>query len=155
MKCWYGEMKINSMKEMIYRYDENLISQEREVLAEGTYGDYKYIVMSHSIYPAVYIDLPDTVGERLIYGGYTNAVKQLNRDVPVHGGWEYVSETLCTNDRGYQFRRGWFVGWTYNTADDYIAGELFSYRKGEKRWTTAELIEEAKAAIKELIAQEE
>lgn len=142
------------MKEMVYRYDENLISQEREVLAEGTYGDYKYIVMSHSIYPAVYIDLPDTVGERLIYGGYTNAVKQLNRDVPVHGGWEYVSETLCTNDRGYQFRRGWFVGWTYNTADDYIAGELFSYRKGEKRWTTAELIEEAKAAIKELIAQE-
>lgn len=143
------------MKEMVYRYDENRISQKREILAEGTYCQYKYIVMSHSIYPAVYIDLPDTVGERLIYGGYTNAVKQLNRDVPVHGGWEYVSETLCTNDRGYQFRRGWFVGWTYNTADDYIAGELFSYRKGEKRWTTAELIEEAKAAIKKLIAQEE
>lgn len=143
------------MKEMVYKYDENLISQKREVLAEGTFCNYKYIVMSHSLYPAVYIDLPDTVGERLIYGGYTNAVKQLNRDVPVHGGWEYVSETLCTNDRGHQFRRGWFVGWTYNTADDYIAGELFSYRKGEKKWTTAELIEEAKATIKELIAHEE
>lgn len=143
------------MKEMVYRYNENLISQKREILAEGTQGDYKYIVMSHSIYPAVYIDLPDTVGELLIYEGYTNAVKQLNRDVPVHGGWEYVSETLCTNDRGYQFRRGWFVGWTYNTADDYIAGELFSYRKGEKKWTTAELIEEAKTAILKLIAHEE
>lgn len=143
------------MKEMVYRYNENLISQKREILAEGTQGDYKYIVMSHSIYPAVYIALPDTVGELLIYEGYTNAVKQLNRDVPVHGGWEYVSETLCTNDRGYQFRRGWFVGWTYNTADDYIAGEPFSNHKDGKKWTTAELIEEAKTAIMKLIAHEE
>lgn len=155
MKCWYGEMKINSMKEMIYRYDENLFSQKREILAEGTHGEYRYIVMSHSIYPAVYIDLPDVVGEGLIYGGYTNAVKQLNRDVPVHGGWEYVCETLCTNDRGYQFRRGWFVGWIYNTEDDFIAGEIFSNHKDGKKWTTAELIEEAKKAIRELIAQEE
>lgn len=143
------------MREMVYRYDENLISQKREILAEGAYCNYKYIVMSHSIYPAVYIDLPDTVGERLIYGGYTNAVKHLNRAVPVHGGWEYVSETLCTNDRGYQFSRGWFVGWTYNTADDYIAGEPFSDHKGGKKWTTAELVEEAKTAIMKLIAQEE
>jgi hypothetical protein len=143
------------MKEMVYKYDENLISQKREVLAEGTYGEYKYIVMSHSLYPAVYIDLPDTVGERLIYGGYTNAVKQLNRTVPVHGGWEYVSETLCTNDRGYQFRRGWFVGWTYNTDDDFIAGEIFSNHKDGKKWTTAELVEEAKTAILKLIAHEE
>lgn len=155
MKCWYGEMKINSMKEMVYKYDKNLISQKREILAEGTQGDYKYIVLSHSIYPAVYIALPDTVGERLIYGGYTNAKEQLNRAAPVHGGWEYVSETLCTNDRGYQFRRGWFVGWTYNTEDDYIAGEPFSNHKDGKKWTTAELIEAAKAAIKEFIAQEE
>lgn len=152
MKCWYGEMKINSMKEMVYRYDENLISQKREILAEGTQGDYKYIVMSHSIYPAVYIQLPSRVWYKYSYG-FIGTMANLDRAVEVHGGWGYACEFLDTEGR--EFRYGFYVGWTYNTEDDYIAGEPFSNHKDGKKWTTAELIEEAKAAIKELIAQEE
>lgn len=147
MKCWYGEMKINSMKEMIYRYDENLISQKREVLAEGTYGGYKYIVLSHSLYPAVYIALP------LRLCGDIDTIAALDRAVEVHGGWNYACEFLDTGAKGYRY--GFYVGWIYNTEDDYIAGEPFSNHKDGKKWTTAELIEEAKAAIKELMAQEE
>lgn len=139
------------MKEMVYRYDENLISQKREILAEGTYDKYKYIVMSHSIYPAVYIDLPSRVWYQYSDSGIDTIVK-LDRAVDVHGGWGCVCEFLDTGDR--DFYCGRYVGWTYNTEDDYIAGEPFSNHKDGKRWTTAELIEEAKAAIKELIAQE-
>lgn len=140
------------MKEMVYRYDENLISQKREVLAEGTQGDYKYIVMSHSLYPAVYIDLPSRVWYQYSDSGIDTIVK-LDRAVDVHGGWGYACEFLDTGEK--EFRYGLFVGWTYNTADDYIAGEPFSNHKDGKKWTTAELIDEAKKAIRELIAQEE
>lgn len=137
------------MKEMVYKYDENLISQKCEVLAEGIYGDYKYTVMSHSIYPAVYIQLPRRIRYKYLCGGI-GAIVELDRVVDVHGGWCYVS--FGTGEREYRYE--YFVGWTYNTEDDYIAGELFSSHKNGKKWTTAELIEEAKAAIKELIAQE-
>lgn len=152
MKCWYGEMKINSMKETVYRYDENLISQKREILAEGTHGEYRYIVMSHSIYPAVYIALPPRVGYIHLCDDI-DAIVKLNRTVRVHGGWNYACDCLDTGEKWV--RCGFFVGWVYNTDDDFIAGEIFSNHKDGKKWTTAELIEEAKAAIKELIAQEE
>ena len=134
------------MKEMVYKYDENLISQKREILAEGTYCSYKYIVMSHSLYPAVYIAL------HLRLCSDIDTIAALDRAVEVHGGWNYACEFLDTGERKFWY--GFYVGWTYNTADDYIAGEPFSNHKDGKRWTTAELIEEAKAAIKELIAQE-
>lgn len=140
------------MKEMVYKYDENLVSQKREILAEGTQGDYKYIVMSHSIYPAVYIDLPLRVGYKYLCGGI-DTIAALDRAVDVHGGWGYLCDFLDTGVSGLRF--GFYVGWIYNTDDDFIAGELFSNHKDGKKWTTAELIEEAKAAIKKLIAQEE
>lgn len=152
MKCWYGEMKINSMKEMVYRYDENLISQKREVLAEGTQGDYKYIVLSHSIYPAVYIDLPLRVGYKCLCSDIDTIVA-LDRAIEVHGGWGYACDCLDTGEKWV--RCGFYVGWIYNTEDDYIAGEPFSNHKDGKKWTTAELIEEAKTAILKLIGQEE
>lgn len=140
------------MKEMVYRYDENLISQKREILAEGTHGEYRYIVMSHSIYPAVYIDLPLRVGYKYLCSDIDTIVA-LDRAVEVHGGWGYACEFLDTGES--EFRYGFYVGWTYNTEDDYIAGEPFSNHKDGKKWTTAELIEEAKKAIRELIAHEE
>ncbi len=139
------------MKEMVYRYDENLISQKREILAEGTHGEYKYIVMSHSLYPAVYIDLPHRVGYKYLCSDI-DTIAKLDRVVKVHGGWNYDCEFLDTGER--YFRYGFYVGWTYNTADDYIAGEPFSNHKDGKKWTTAALIGEAKAAIKEIIAHE-
>ena len=140
------------MKEMVYRYDENLISQKREVLAEGTYCNFKYIVMSHSLYPAVYIALPLRVGYKYLCSG-SDTIVNLDRAVDVHGGWGYACECLDTGEK--EFRYGIYVGWVYNTDDDFIAGEIFSNHKDGKKWTTAELIEEAKAAIRELIAQEE
>lgn len=136
---------------MVYRYDENLISQKREVLAEGTQGDYKYIVMSHSIYPAVYIDLPLRVGYKYLCKDIE--IVKLARAVDVHGGWGYACEFLDTGEK--ELRYGFFVGWIYNTDDDFIAGELFSNHKDGKKWTAAELIEEAKTAIMKLIAHEE
>ena len=135
------------MKEMVYKYDKNLISQKREILAEGTQGDYKYIVMSHSIYPAVYIALP------LRLCGDIDTIAALDRAVEVHGGWNYACDFLDTGEK--ELRYGFYVGWLYNTDDDFIAGEVFSNHKDGKKWTTAALIEEAKAAIRELIAHEE
>lgn len=140
------------MKEMIYRYDENLISQKREVLAEGTYCQYKYIVMSHSLYPAVFIQLPLRTWYEYAGGGVAT-IEKLDRIVDVHGGWGYACEFLNTGEK--ELRYGFFVGWIYNTDDDFIAGELFSNHKDGKKWTTAELIEEAKTAIMKLIAHEE
>lgn len=140
------------MKEMIYRYDENLFSQKREILAEGTHGEYRYIVMSHSIYPAVYIELPLRAGYKYLCSDI-DPIAALDRAVDVHGGWGYLCDFLDTGVSGLRF--GFYVGWIYNTEDDFIAGEIFSNHKDGKKWTTAELIEEAKTAILKLIGQEE
>jgi hypothetical protein len=140
------------MKEMVYKYDENLISQKREVLAVGTYCDYIYIVMSHSLYPAAYIDLPLRVGYKYLVSDI-DTIAALDRVVDVHGGWNYACDYLDTGEKGLCY--GFYVGWLYNTDDDFIAGEIFSNHKDGKKWTTAELIEEAKAVIKKLMAQEE
>lgn len=137
---------------MVYKYDENLISQKREILAEGTHGEYKYIVMSHSIYPAVYIDLPLRDGYKYLRSDI-DTLAALDRVVDVHGGWNYACDFLDTGEK--ELRYGLYVGWIYNTDDDFIAGEPFSNHKDGKKWTTAELIEEAKTAIRELIAHEE
>lgn len=140
------------MKEMVYKYDKNSFSQRREILAEREIDGYEYIVMSHSLYPAVYIDMPLRAWYKYSGGGVAT-IEKLDRAVDVHGGWGYACDCLDTGEK--EFRYGFYVGWTYNTDDDFIAGEIFSNHRDGKKWTTAELVEEAKAAILKLIAQEE
>lgn len=136
------------MKKMHYNYNPDSFSQRREILAEGKIGGYEYIIMSHSIYPAIYINLPN----ESLFTRYINdlvALSALKRELSVHGGIQYFCNILDTGEQW--FRTGHFIGWLYNTETDYIAGEWFKEHHDMKKWTTGELIGEAEQAIDELM----
>lgn len=134
-------------KEMRYFYDESLLMQGRELLAEDTDGDYSYVILSHSVYPVVYIRLPKTYNGA-DYETSKRLLSDFDRYLDVHGGVTFFGEELNTGEPSH--RKGVFLGWTYNTAADYVAGIPFEDHAGGKRWTTSELIAEAKNAIKQL-----
>lgn len=143
--------KLNKIyREMEYKYEPDAIKRPREVLADGEIGDYQYIILSHGIYPAVYIRLPLTsyYGRRAYYDNVILTLAALRQDVRVHGGIQYVSKRL---DIGHDMELetvGLFVGWTYNLDDDYIAG--FENHINGHSWTTRELVCEATEAIYQL-----
>ena len=131
-------------KEMIYFYDEEASTQPREMFAEGEIDGYEYIIISCGLYPIIYVKLPDD-SEIAKIPTWGAAVNKLNRIYDFRGGVTYYSDSLYINGKEL---RGMFIGWSYNTDDDFIAGKYFENHANGKKWTTEELVEEAKAAIK-------
>ncbi len=132
-------------KEMIYFYDEEAFTQPRELLAEGEIDGYEYIIISCGLYPMVYVKLgkASAIQELALL---RNEFYVLDNIHDFHGGVTSVTEYLDAGER--EFRVGNYIGWRYNTDNDFIAGKYFENHANGKKWTTAELVEEAKAAVK-------
>lgn len=125
-------------------YKEHLI-ENIEILDEGVYDGFHYVILSLGSHPCAYIELPNT---HKYYGkDYDN--------VPIycHGGLTYSDvEGIVFPKDNPSHRDGYWIGWDYAHLGDFyyygtphIEFDIFS-----KKWTTEEIFEEVKDVIKQL-----
>lgn len=123
------------MKEMIY--SANSI---QEVLHNGEYKGYKFCILNLGTHPTAYVECKIEN-----CNGYED--ERLD-DISVHGGFTYFG-------KGFWDKESSYLGWDYAHYMDYAGYELMypeSMRSfGKKKWTTAEIFEEVKAVIDQLI----
>ena len=126
------------MKEMIYSAKR---LNPPEMLADGEYKGLHFYVLNLGTHPCAYVDVTETDLNRKYY---------TDVDISCHGGLTYSEEYLRTVDK-----KGWFIGWYYAHYGDFTGYELempIGIRMNGKRWTTAEIVEECKQVIDQLIA---
>lgn len=127
------------MKKMIYGESREI----PDVLYSGEYKNHKFVILSLGSHPTAYVE--DKIG--LI--GYEDF--RLN-GISVHGGFTF-------HDTGYwgdESEKISWLGWDYTHWDDFMGyysiDNPFYYQT--KQWTTAEIYEEVKGVIKQIIEAE-
>jgi hypothetical protein len=125
------------MKPMIYK---NTLNREREILAEGVYGGYRYWIISYGTHPCAYVELHKTHP----YYGKENC-DAFELDLDIHGGITFGDSEL----RGI-IKDTSILGWDYNHCTDYNG----SIAKYGKKWTTEEILEDVKSCINQLTVVE-
>lgn len=140
------------MKEMIY--SENMIDNRRknlppELLSKECYRGYEYIVLSLHSHPTAYVVLDkndkwfgkfyDDINVSC-HGGLTYSKNVLGRFL------EYSEKYKC--DVLSSVRGKWVIGWDYAHYGDYSS---YMPEMGGKKWTTEEIVSEAKEVIDSLI----
>lgn len=124
------------MKEMIYQPGHKI-----DVLSSGTIYGYRFYIVSMGTHPCRYVE---TQADR---------VRFINvNDIAVHGGITYTGKELPTI--GARAENGIFIGWDYRHRFDYM-GFMEDRPAGSfrfnKKWTTAEILEDVKDVIKQLL----
>lgn len=126
------------MKEMVYGPEP-----KREVLHCGKYRDHKFCILSLGWHPTAYVEckLPDCDSyedERL-------------DGVSVHGGFTYLdTANWPTDDPDTKY-----LGWDYAHWGDYCGYyEKLHVKLFSKRWTVAEILEEIRSVIDQLMPLE-
>lgn len=135
--------------EMIYEPSLHFGQKDPVILADDTYNDTRYVVVSYHTHPCAYI--------------------QLNKDLPIfndikddynyddlmlsspHGGITYMSDELGVPDLEDNRKEGMvWIGWDYAHAGDYICSPFTTGYEDDKRWTTWEIIRDCISTIDEL-----
>lgn len=133
------------MKEMEYKWP--VPEQKYEILDEGYYKDYHYMIVSFFTYPCAYVELPKD------HAYYDKDYDEI--PIYCHWGLSYLRHYLLKNCPDY--RAGYWIGWDYGHAFDYAS--YFSEEEAVyinlRKWTTTEIIEEVKLVIEQLIAKED
>lgn len=127
------------MKEMIYGAGK----YTPEVLYEGEYKNHKFAILSLGTHPTAYVE--DKIG--LI--GYEDF--RLN-GISVHGGFTFHNTGHWGNDSE---KISW-LGWDYAHLGDFMGyySTDNSFYYSSKQWTTAEIYEEVKSVIHQIIKVE-
>lgn len=136
------------MKEMIYGGESGLLHVE-------AIDDYEIAVVNvRGSHPCGYVKVPVALYIAIVNennedeDGYSADYDAFNCLFSVHGGFTYAGETpneVLSGDT--------WIGWDYAHAGDYVYQGFhgFSFaREDEKRWTTEEVVEEAKNVISQL-----
>ena len=127
-------------KDMIYEKD-----RKRDVLLDGKFKGYRFIILNLGTHPTAYIEIP--IGNKLFGKDYEEIYRSgLNLDV--HGGLTYSRKNLLEDEES------WFIGWDYAHLGDYLGYELGmpnELRIGGKKWTTQEIFNEVCCAIDQII----
>ncbi len=108
----------------------------REKLAEGSVGEYKWMVISFGTHPCGYVSVPRN------HPFYDKDYWDIDDRIKVHGGLTYSGKMGESNDF-------WF-GWDYAHADDYT----YLSTTGDKRWTTQEIVDECLDVIQQFQSYE-
>ena len=127
-------------KEM--KYQENRI---REVLLDGYFKNYRFIILNLGTHPTAYIEIP--YNSRLFNKEYTEIYRN-GLDLDVHGGLTYSAKSLLQNENS------WFIGWDYAHCEDYMGYEIkmpTNLQTNGKKWTTEEIFNEVCCAIDQII----
>ena len=134
------------MKQMVYGPHP-----KHEVLAEDVFLGYKWIAKSLGTHPCGYVKIPE--------GFPLKTYDEFEENVQVHGGITFFSAGgLYVNDDGSKVDGEW-IGWDYAHIGDYsgfseepIIRDKYPFLvDGTKKWTTAEIVEDCRNVIKQLI----
>ena len=130
------------MKEMEYGF--NLLNRT-EILDEGNYKGWNYVIVSYGMHPCAYIEIPK--GHRFYEKDYEEI------DLDCHGGLTF------SDVRDFGFGEKYYIGWDYVHVGDYIPyfpieGEDMSIYENAKRWTTAEILDEVHTCIEQIVEGE-
>ena len=116
------------MKQMIYQFQ-----RINEILDEGFYNGFHYIICSYGTHPCAYVQVPETHD---FYGMPYDDI-----EVDCHGGLTY----------GRFAKNGtYWIGWDYAHYGDYVGYYLMRYGYDAKKWTTEEIYEDVKYVIDQL-----
>lgn len=134
------------MKEMVYL---NVMEPSNDILYEGDYLGFHFIIVSYGIHPCAYVEIPKDHK----WFGKDYDEKELE-DIVCHGGLTYADNLDHVLGKE-QAKDRWFIGWDYAHAGDYEGYYLdsrfnFSPFKKDKKWTTEEIYEEVKNVIKQI-----
>lgn len=123
------------MREMVYS-----ANRIKEVLHSGEYKGYKFCILNLGTHPTAYVECK-------LENCHHYDDKRLD-NIRVHGGFTYFGVGFWDNENNY-------LGWDYAHFMDYAGYEVMfplSLRSEEtKKWTTAEIFEEVKSVIDQLI----
>ena len=125
------------MREMIYKP-----TGEIEILSSGTIYGYKYFIISMGTHPCRYVE---TQADRIRF-------IKIN-EIDCHGGITWADKELPSI--GATAANGIFIGWDYRHGFDYLGfmedRPAGSFRTFNRKWTTAEILEDVKDVINQLI----
>lgn len=133
-------------KEMVYQAQPS-----HEVLVDDAYKGYRYLIISYGQYPCAYVVLESW------HPCYMEKYDSL--DILCHGGLTYSEFGLrAPKKRGKAQKvisnNFWAIGWDYGHWSDflghYIECEETDILIKNKKWTTQEIVEEAKSVIEQL-----
>ncbi len=130
------------MKEMIYKKIP-FGSFPDEILAEGTYKNYHYAIVSFGTHPCAYVQIPEDHKLYFIYDEFDPKIES----VCCHGGITCISIGGILKGNGGNYREGHWIGWDYLHPGDYEAN---MHPLGRK-WTTKEILDDVKNVIKQLV----
>lgn len=131
--------------EMVYKPSRDM--DNCEILAAGSYFGVPYFVCSLGNHPVCYIEVSG-IKELNCEGYDSEAVRNYCAHEP-HGGFTWSDYSAPALNDGSK----WFLGWDYAHCDDYSVFE--KCRRGGRKWTTAEMVEEAKKVIGGIIIEED
>lgn len=124
------------IKEMIYK--SNL---ERDILLEGNFKGYHYLIVSYGTHPCAYVELKDNE-----YELYPSDKKWFEL-VDVHGGITYTGNLhhLLENTNKH------FIGWDYAHCEDYVGyfGDDKAFTEF-KKYTVKDIMKDVKKVINQL-----
>lgn len=133
-------------KEMIYKAQPSY-----EILVDDSHLGYRYVVVSYGQYPCAYVALEKW------HPCYEKQYDYL--DINCHGGLtysEYGLRALKKNGKAQKVISNdfWVIGWDYEHYDDFV-GFYLGYEEinmiiKNKKWTTQEIVDEAKSVIEQL-----
>ena len=116
-----------------------------QILDEGIYNNYHYVIVSFGSHPCAYVELPK---KHKWYGLHED-----NIPISCHGGLTYSSTQgiICPLNNP-NHRDGYWIGWDYAHYGDYVYNNFndFGFALGEKYWTTEEIFEDVKEVINQL-----
>ena len=148
------------MKEMVYSEEKRRANAPKEILDEGEYLGFKYIILNLHSHPTAYVFIRDE--ENDLYGLDYDEISEICRErlngeyLDVHGGLtfsdDHLNNILVWSDK-YKcdtlqtITGGWIIGWDYAHMGDYCS--LYSM-PNEKKWSTQEIQNEVKQVINQL-----
>ena len=137
------------MYKMLYKMEEMKYTKEinKNCLHEEDYKGYKIIILSLGTHPCGYIGIKDKKNN--LYKKSYNELGDMEFYGNVNGGFTYSSFGVCGFHPDY-----WFLGWDYAHSGDFngynLGDEILECRKNDKKWTTEEILDEAKKQIDEI-----
>lgn len=124
-------------KPMIYQADHT-----HDVLCEGKYFGFHFVIVSYGTHPCAYVEMTDTQWNFLDYD-------VLEDKINCHGGLTFAGDLTHIRED----LTGWFFGWDYAHAGDYMGYDIlfnFKSRYEDKKWTTEEILEDVFNVIEQI-----
>lgn len=125
------------MKEMAYLPID--LSNNPEILHEGNYNGFNYLIISLGSHPCVYIEIPR---RNRLYGKKYDC-KKLSKII-IHGGITFADFLALNSDKESR----WYIGWDYGHLTDF--NSLYVAMADGKKWTTQEIFNDVKKVINQI-----